>query len=252
MQRPDNEVPVCVPVHGVLNRTPDVAIALTSTLVFSTGLEWRIEAYKRLPTGTPMGGHGFGRWETSSSPAMLFGVEFSDGSFASNMPGGSRMTGGLFNISSRSGGRQRIQTTLRLDRHPTPGPFTIVTMWPFYGVPEAHVAFDADLILNAAPDVQRLWDPIPPGDGRDEQIARLDPYDRMLVIPRTGWFGEHFEPPRPQEPHLDERGRQRIYIAYGGDDADSSPVTHRSWRMADQDGPAPRAASSPEDTESDH
>lgn len=250
MQRPDNEVPVCVPVHGVLNRTPEIVIALTSTLVFSTGLEWTIEAYKRSPTGTPMGGYGFGRPETSSSPAMLFGVEFSDGSFASNMPSGSRMTGGLANGGSH-GGRQRIQTTLRLDRHPPAGPFTIVSRWPFYDVPETQVTFDADLILNAVPQVQRLWDPIPPGDGRDEQNARLDPYERMLVIPRAGWFGKRFEPPRPQEPHLDEHGRQRIYIAHGGD-ADHSPVTHRSWRMADKDEPVPKVASSPEDTESEH
>lgn len=73
MQRPDNEVPVSVPVHGVLNRTPEIAIALVSTLVFSTGLEWTIEAFKRSPDGVPMGGYGFGRPEPGSSPAMLFG-----------------------------------------------------------------------------------------------------------------------------------------------------------------------------------
>ncbi len=68
MQRPDNEVPVSVPVHGVLNRTPEIAIALVSTLVFSTGLEWTIEAFKRSPDGVPMGGYGFGRPGTRLEP----------------------------------------------------------------------------------------------------------------------------------------------------------------------------------------
>ena len=233
MQRPDNEVPVSVPVHGVLNRTPEIAIALVSTLVFSTGLEWTIEAFKRSPDGVPMGGYGFGRPEPGSSPAMLFGVQFADGSFASNMPGSSRTRGGLSNGGSR-GGRQRNQTTLRLDRHPPPGPFTVVTAWPFYDVPEAHVTFNADVILAAVSDVQRLWDPVPPHDQPHENPARLEPFERMLVIPKIGWFAERFEPSSPQEPHVDEHGRQRIYIAYGSD-PEESPVTHRGWRMADED-----------------
>ncbi|MDL9944442.1 hypothetical protein QSJ19_02340 [Gordonia sp. ABSL11-1] len=135
MRRPDNEIPAIAPVRGVLNRTPDFVLALTSTTVFSRAVEWTVEAYRRSTGGVPMSGWGFGKTETTghSSPPMLFGIEWANGEFASNMPG-RRMHGGLSNTGTSRGSPQHFQVTFRLDHLPPPGPFTVVTAWPFYDV----------------------------------------------------------------------------------------------------------------------
>jgi hypothetical protein len=70
----------------------------------------------------------------------------------------------------------------------------------------------------------------------------------MLVIPRIGWFAERFKPSSPQRSHIDKHGRQRIYIAYGGD-PEESPVTHRGWRMAAEDEDAGTKANPSKDPE---
>lgn len=68
------------------------------------------------------------------------------------------MQGGLSNGGTGHGAPRHFEVTLLLDHLPPAGPFTVVTAWPFYEVPETRVVFGAALILAAADDAERLWD----------------------------------------------------------------------------------------------
>ncbi|NMO02792.1 hypothetical protein HH308_16390 [Gordonia sp. TBRC 11910] len=183
-----------------------------------------------------MSGYGFGRPETSgfSSPPLLFGIEFSDGTFASNMPGGRRMHGGLSNGRTGHGAPRHFEVTLRLDHLPPAGPFTVVTAWPFYEVPEARVVFDAAVILAAADDAERLWESATADV--DWERPRLTADEQLLVMPLTGWFAERFDP-TPPPPKFDEHGNEIRYVPVivdeQGNCTEVTPV--RGWRMARDD-----------------
>lgn len=237
MQRPPaNELPVHVPISGVLNRTDEIVFALTSTVVYSGGVKWEIEIFKRTPTVT-MGSHGFGRPETgpSTSAPFLLGFEWADGTTSSNMPmqnaGGLRHNGG-------GGGAQHVQVHLFLDHLPPAGPFRIITAWPFFDIPEQQVSFDADLIVDAANQVEQLWELVEiTRDTFKDGQPRVAPEDAMLVMPRTGWFGEHFDP-TPPPPRLDEHGNPMTYQMFTTDAQGNErplPPPPQGWRLARTD-----------------
>lgn len=218
----------------MLNQTDDIVFVLTSTTVYSGGVKWGIEIFKRVPT-VSMGTHGFGRPETSgfSSAPFLLGFEWADGTISSNMP--MQNTRGGLHHNGGGGGAQHVQLTLFLDHLPPAGPFSIITAWPFFGISEQQVSFDAGIIANAAKDVEQLWElvEVTPQTFENGQ-PRVAPEEAVLVMPRTGWFGEHFDP-APPPPRLDEHGNPMTYQMFTtdakGNDVPLQPAP-QGWRLA--------------------
>lgn len=234
---PDNEIPTRVPIAGVLNQTPEIVFALTSVEAYSAGVIWTIDIFKRVPT-VSLGAYGFGRPETfaKSSAPYLLGFQWADGSISSNMPRPDNNSGGLHHSNGSGGNRQHTRSNFYLDHLPPPGPFSIITAWPFFNIPERHVTFDATLITDAAARVDPLWDQVDTTPrSQDDDIPTVD--SAILVIPRTGWFGEHFDDTPPPKKY-DEHGNELHFRAFGVDGKGNHvPLTPapRGWRLADAD-----------------
>jgi hypothetical protein len=237
MQRPpDNEIPIRVPIVGVLNQTSEIAFALTSVETYSAGVIWTIDIFKRVPAMF-IGAYGFGRPETSgrSSAPYLLGFEWADGSISSNMPRPDNNGGGLHHSNGSGGTRQHTRSNFWLDHLPPPGPFSIITAWPFFDIPEHQVNFDATLITDAAARVKPLWDRVDATLRNHDDIPTVD--NAILVIPRTGWFGEHFDDTPPPKKY-DEHGNELHFRAFGVDGQGKHvPLTPapRGWQLADAD-----------------
>ncbi|WP_167322785.1 hypothetical protein [Rhodococcoides kroppenstedtii] len=205
---PANEVPRLVPLHLVLARNDKIAVWMTGANVFSTCLTFTVEARTTI-AGRLLGMYGFGKPEPSHTPQMLLGVETSDGTWATNLPG--RPTGLRPNGGSGSDGQGRVDMIL----HPVPpsGPLQVYFAWPHFGIDETRHTLDGDLIASAAGDVTTLWPEI------DLTQSQIDFNDRTVAeigVPDGGWFAAALEKQKP--PPRDPNAPQRINFAVTSDD----------------------------------
>src|SRR6478672_8432923 len=88
MSRPDNEIPVALPLNALLTRTDDVAVALVGLQVYTTGLAFQLAVRTRRWSDRDgrglhemVFGHGRG------AGGVLLGLEFADGRRVSNIHG---------------------------------------------------------------------------------------------------------------------------------------------------------------------
>ncbi|MED5803041.1 hypothetical protein VX037_18615 [Gordonia sp. Z-3] len=178
--------------------------------------------------------HGFGRPETSGSTSAppLIGFEWADGAYSSNLPLDN--AGGLHYLSG-GGGPQHARFALFLDHLPPPGLFHVVTAWPYFDLAERQVEFDASDIIDAADEVQILWDtttPEPTPRTRDERESNRQ--RAVLEIPRGGWFADHFDHTAPV-PRNDAQGNTLTFQIENDTGERLDNELRRGWRIA-QDG----------------
>ena len=181
-QPPDNELPAAVPVNAVLARTPDLAVALLSVNVHSTGVLLSLTFRNRGGTGSaPQGGWpssgASGAWMSAHRPdspdRWLLGVQYPDGRTASTLsrsrrPGtvGQSLDEGQPRLLGHGGGGggRTYNSALWLAPLPGPGPLTVVFAWPAMDIEELSIDLDTEPWRHAAMLVTPLWDhePDPP------------------------------------------------------------------------------------------
>ena len=193
---PDNEVPAVLAVEKVLAASDDLVFYVAGMRVYSTGLEFDLEA--RLRPGARIGDeegvyalltdvHGP---RGTRGERLLLGVEFADGRRGSNVEGVTD-TGVSLRPSGSSGGGRSAQATYFLSPLPPPGPIRIVCALPGAGIEETVSVLDAEEILEAAGRVRALWP----------------------------WEPERYEPRRPRPPALPD-GSWFLAFDASDDDAD--------------------------------
>lgn len=166
MSSPDNELGVAVPIRLLLAKTDALALAVTDVVAYSTGFALRlvcklhhdakdVDPHQMMMQfrGGPMGG---------GDDRLRFGIEFSDGRKATNLglrrppeepPAINLGMGGGGGGSGRGWSYAHWVYPL-----PPEGPITIAIAWPHVDLPEKSVQFDATPIIQAAAQVEQLWD----------------------------------------------------------------------------------------------
>lgn len=141
---PGHEAGVALGWSGILGRSADAAIALTSAARFSTGV--RLDIAVRARTAWPDGKlfHSIG--DEGGTDQLLIGVEFADGRVA--IANGHRWpsrdlptAAASLRIGPASGDHGLLDLTLFLHPVPPPGPLTILCIWPLRGIPETCTQF---------------------------------------------------------------------------------------------------------------
>lgn len=202
---PTNEIPATVPLHLVLARTDAIAVWLSGALVYSTGISFSVEASVRT-TDRPLGMYGFGKPESGSTPPMLLGFEYADGTLATNLPG--RPTALRPNGSTGSGVHRR--TGLILTPVPPPGALQVYLAWPYFGIEETKHEIDAALFSAAVAEVTKLWEE--PDLATAAHIDLDNLVTPAIEIPEGGWFAAAAARQKP--PPRDPNSPRRINYAF--------------------------------------
>jgi hypothetical protein len=175
MGPPDNMLGAAVPLHLVLARTDQTAVAITGATAFPSGLLLQIAVRIRNQTdemqramfhGSPFHPprHLGDRTEGVPPEVLRLGVQFSDGRKATSlgMPAWSEQppTEPLLWPHGGSGG-ERSGMTFWLWPLPPEGPLLFACEWPLAHIPFSTKEVDAAVVLDAAGRAETLW----PSDG---------------------------------------------------------------------------------------
>jgi hypothetical protein len=169
-----------VAVERVLVQTRRVAVCLTRLAAYPTGFEFDVvtmsaEGEDDLDPLMFHHQHRMRRGAADEIPPELlrFGVQFSDGSKATNTGGfhhDQNPPGGpVMHVGGGGGGGGSWRQTQWVWPLPPPGTLEIVCEWPALEIPVTRSAVDAQLILDAATRAQVIFSdehlPLPPGEG---------------------------------------------------------------------------------------
>jgi hypothetical protein len=178
MSRPDNEVPVAVPVSLLLARTDELAVSVVGMHAYSNGVTFELVVRLRQRQRGPGRQDLFTmieQWEGGApEKRLLLAVEYADGRRAAN-DGGPGWLGHneppagapVLSLGSASAGDVTYDASYWLSPGPPDGPVTFVCAWPAYGLAETrHVVEDANL-ASASARAQVLWRPPPLFDEDD-------------------------------------------------------------------------------------
>jgi hypothetical protein len=164
---PRGTLPGIVALERILARTDKVAVCVTRLAAYPTGFEFDIVTMSDDDQDDldPLlfHHHHMHRGGTEEIPPELlrFGVQFSDGSKATN-------TGGfhhdrtpppepIMNAGGGGGGGGSWHQTQWVWPLPPPGTLTLVCEWPAMGIPVTRSELDAQLILDAATRAQVIF-----------------------------------------------------------------------------------------------
>lgn len=210
---PRSVIPAEARVSGILNDSENLAIVLVSTWVYPTLVRFDLELFRRPTPDTldlMMGVNGFGRplpSERTSDPFQL-AFEWSDGSVSSNLPQIS-LRGGLGQLTAAGDG-EHMSVPLVLDHLPPAGEFSVYTAWPYFGLDERKVTFDADRIAESAGYAVTLWPESPPRTefpSLDQRAPRPDPV--RTAGPPESWLEQLMaNAPEPLMPPRESRGHE--------------------------------------------
>jgi hypothetical protein len=172
---PQDELAVCVPLALVLARSETGVIALSHASVYSTGvgIELLVQA-RGLPEREAQRlfhEQHLPPTESDLSPAYLrLGIEFADGSRASNLQGRhqghdpeQRPEGPVLIQHGGGGGssgpgRVSMRPGFWLWPLPPPGPIRLVCEWPLLDIPLTTVELDGGEVRSAATRAVKLWE----------------------------------------------------------------------------------------------
>ncbi len=147
----------------VLARTEEVAVAITGMSAFSNGVEIFVTARIR-PGADRQEDHlpGGPRDLTAARRSFRFGLQFADGTKAVGRPGrrpdhDSEPTGPVLFLFAGGGGPLSFVSRWWAWPLPPKGPLEFVCEWPAFGITESRAGLEAQLILDAADRVIRLW-----------------------------------------------------------------------------------------------
>lgn len=194
--RPENEVPVPVPLSLVLARTEDLAVVLVRAQAYTSGIAFTLAVRLRHSRVLPgrrdlhelIGGWG-GR-----ADGLLLGVEYSDGRAASTAgvgrapAPGSGLGQALLVPAGGGGSELSVDHDYWLTPVPPPGPVTLVLACAGLGIEETAVQLDGDALVQAAAGAEVLWpyaEPEEPDLGEEPEL------------PEGGWFGRLRGPDEP-------------------------------------------------------
>jgi hypothetical protein len=165
---PHGTLPGVVALERVLARTNRVAVCLTRLAAYPTGFELDIETMSAADQDDldPLmfrHHHRIRRGMTDEIPPELlrFGVQFSDGSKATNTDGfhhdKNPPAGPVMHPGGGGGGGGSWRQTQWVWPLPPPGTLEIVCEWPALEIPLTRSALDAQLILDAAARAQVIF-----------------------------------------------------------------------------------------------
>jgi len=184
-RRPDNEIPVSVPIDVLLARTDDLAVAITGARAFTTGLDFtlavRSRAARRDGLIDDLGGHR--PPGTDRSRHFLLGFEFADGRTVTNVDTWPPpVDSDVPTLVPGSGGASTrfADHDFFLSPIPPPGDLIVVCAWPAADVPETRTVLDAGAIVDAARRVIVLW----PEPVDEPPLPPVEP----PPVPPGGWF----------------------------------------------------------------
>lgn len=197
-QRPDNEIPLPVPVEVTLFRTQDIAVFICGLRAFRHGVDFTVEVRSRADgpdLGPGLHGHD------QSGDVFLFGVEFADGRCCSNLPplgplpmdpeasmDAEASVGPTLIPGGGGGSSNSADISFFLSPVPPPGDLTFVCAWPGRGVPESRAVLAAQPLIDASRRVSELWPWAPPSYRRTPQATPR--------LPDGGWFAALQRPER--------------------------------------------------------
>jgi hypothetical protein len=171
-----------VALNLVLGRSDKAALWISAATVFSDGFEFEVQLQHRLDEELVdpfvMRGPGSRRRSWSSEkgldPGLLrFGIQFSDGRKATNLPGRLPFSGDPQAVpdgpvlwpGGGGGGGGRWRHDFWVWPLPPKGALAFVCEWPAAGIPETSSEIDSAVVRDAAADAMPLWsDTETPGD----------------------------------------------------------------------------------------
>ena len=174
LQPPSGVLPGAVPLELLLVRTSRAAVAVTKIGAYPEGFDFEVlvlvnDGEDELDPNVI--GHPYrpGRGHRDEQREMLrFGIEFADGSRATNLPGG-RLPGRLPDhdapprgpvMQQRGGGGGGGEWRQGFWVWPLPpaGPLAFACQWPAAGIEFTRVEVEAQLIIAAAARAQQIFD----------------------------------------------------------------------------------------------
>ena len=183
MSAPENEIPVAVPLHTVLARTGDAAVAVTDVEVYSTGVSFTLAIRVRRP-GSDIDPRDLNEllWERGGrSQRFLIGVELADGRRATNLSRFDAQGDVVFSSGGGGGGDAAVDQSWWLSPLPPDGPLRFVVRCAALGIEETSAVLDGAAIRRAARDVVELWPWAPPDHGEPPPPPPPD-------LPEDSWF----------------------------------------------------------------
>ena len=162
-----------VALNLLLGRSDKAALWITAATVFSDGFEFEVHLQHRLDEELvdPFFMHGLSSRRRSRSaeetldPGLFrFGIQFSDGRKATNLPGMPLSSdreavpdGPVLWPGGGGGGGGRWQHDFWVWPLPPEGALAFVCEWPAAGIPETRSKIDSAVVRDAAADVRNLW-----------------------------------------------------------------------------------------------
>jgi len=191
MSAPENEAPIGITPFGVLGRSDSALVAITASLVYSTGigmiLSVRLRKQLRGLSSRMfdlIGGNTTHGEEAAAHERLWLGVEYPDGrtavNQADNWPQSLTEDRVVLTNGGGHGGTFSYDVQYWLAPLPPPGPLTFICTWPVVNIPETRTVVDGDEIARAATRTEILW----PKQSEDEDGRRSPPE------PPAGWFSE--------------------------------------------------------------
>jgi hypothetical protein len=159
---PDNELGVGVPLRVIFVRTEALAILVDQVVAYTTGFSFRL-AGRRRAGATLADERGF---EQALSPhhgdmdRLLVGIEFADGSKATNLthgPTDSESQGPVLMTGGGGAGGGRFDFQYWVWPLPPDGPLAFVIQWADQGIELTRVSTDPSPIREAGALSEPLW-----------------------------------------------------------------------------------------------
>ncbi|WP_328471925.1 hypothetical protein OHA21_08515 [Actinoplanes sp. NBC_00393] len=158
--KPEDMFGGVVPDTFLLARGAGAALGLSGIVAYPNGFSFTVTVV--MSREDRHGGvfhHAFHRdtfaGEPLSADFLRLGVQFADGSAATNLGGHPRSrtdepTGPLLMHDGGGGGGRRYDMTYWIWPLPPPGPVAFICEWPAHGIPDSRAELDAQQILDAA------------------------------------------------------------------------------------------------------
>jgi len=170
---PENVVGIVVPHELTLARTVDLALVLCSITAYPSGAQFDIPLLLRERVSDPLGFmpfHPRGRRGEIADDVLRLGVQFADGSKATNMEypfmradPEEQPEGPVLMPRGGSGGGRRWDVSFWLWPLPKEDPFALVVEWPARGIALSRFEIGVAPLVAAAARCEELW----PRDGGD-------------------------------------------------------------------------------------
>jgi hypothetical protein len=169
---PGDSFGVVVPLHLVLVRTADLAVAIPGATAYGNGFSFDLAIRRAVAEDEPFEMERALYWFRREGPpppeVLRVGVQFADGQKATNLdnwwddsslhdPQQAPPPGPVLHLHGGGGGERVWDQSCWVWPLPPDGPLTFVVEWPAHGVPLTQARVEAAMIRQAATQDERLW-----------------------------------------------------------------------------------------------